>query len=225
MSPANGHLSLLATTKGNPGLLTLALHYIPPSAPRNAWDTLEMSLETLCTRTPSRLVIMGDFNDNLLDPSGPMTAVVRRLPVDNHVHLPTRFTATTSTLLDLLLSDKDLVACCQVISSDINDHYSVVATLKVSPVRSAQHPASSRRLWTVDWKQFNEDLHQACIDTFSSTSVDQMLDEWHDKVFLVLDSHCPLLKPKSKTARKGLVLGSLLILWTIYGRETAAIAN
>ena len=43
------------TRKGNPDLLTLALYYIPPSAPRNVWDTLEMSLETLCTRTPSRL--------------------------------------------------------------------------------------------------------------------------------------------------------------------------
>ena len=93
-----------------------------------------MSLETLCTRTPSRLAIMGDFNDNLLDSSGPMTAIVRRLPVDNHVHLPTRVAATTSTLLDLLLGDKDLVACCQVISSGISDHYPVVATLKVSPI-------------------------------------------------------------------------------------------
>ena len=86
-------------------------------------------------------------------------------------------TATTSTFLDLLLGDRDLAACCQVVSADISDPYPVVDTLKVSPVRSAQHPASSTRLWTVDWELFNEDLHQAGIDTFSSTSVDQMLDE------------------------------------------------
>ena len=44
------------TRKGNPSLLTLALYYIPRSAPRNVWDTLGMSLETLCTKTPSRLL-------------------------------------------------------------------------------------------------------------------------------------------------------------------------
>ena len=144
---------------------------------------------------------MGDFNDKLLASAGPMNAILRSLPLDNHVHLPTRVTATTSTLLDLLLGDKRLVTCCQALPSDISDHYPIVATLRVSAVSSAQRPTSSRRLRTVNWVRFNGELRQAGIDAFSSTSVNHMLDELYDKVFLVLESHCPIVKAKAKGTR------------------------
>ena len=54
--PCLKSLVISATTrKGNADLLTLIHNKIPPAAPRNVWDTLEMSLETLCTRIPFRL--------------------------------------------------------------------------------------------------------------------------------------------------------------------------
>ena len=115
-----------------------------------------MLLEEVCTRNPSRSVVMGDFNDNLLASAGPMNAILRRLPLDNHVHLPTRVTATTSTLLDLLLGDKRLVTCSQVLPSDIRPRLLGSAALSAhspqlpSPSLVHPHPLFSSPLSTTN---------------------------------------------------------------------------
>lgn len=95
------------------------------------------------------LVVGGDFNIDILESSRSQrefTNTLRLYDMYNVIVAPARVTSTTSTILDLFItnSSHESVACCGVISATISDHMPIFV-LKISArnkYRSGNHKQS-----------------------------------------------------------------------------------
>ena len=140
----------LKTESGEP--ITLATFYLPPSTSAAVWQDLEISLNNLTLRRNNRVVAIGDFNVDMCSGHSRMHTMLQRFDLENHIRTPTRVTASTSTLIDLLLAPKSLVGTCTVIKCDISDHYAFVANIIVATRQSEQVASRKRRVWRINWE-------------------------------------------------------------------------
>ena len=108
-----------------------------------------------------------------------MHTMLQRFDLENHIRTPTRVTASTSTLIDLLLAPNSLVGTWTVIKCDISDHYAFVANIIVATRQSERVASRKRRVWRINWEHFNADLQDCNLEIFSkSNDVDAMISEW-----------------------------------------------
>ncbi len=96
--------------------------YRHPKAPSATFDYIQDILKTLIFRDKA-LFILGDFNDNLLAKDNKMTKIMKICKLTQLVNKPTRVTHTSSTLLDLVITNKpNNVLSCDVVPHEIADH-------------------------------------------------------------------------------------------------------
>ena len=195
--------NLILTLKAESGEpITLATFYLPPSTTAAVWQDLEISLNNLTLRRNNRVVAIGDFNVDMCSGHSRMHTMLQRFDLENHIRTPKRVTASTSTLIDLLLAPNSLVGTCTVIKCDISDHYAFVAKIIVATRQSERVVSRKRRVWRINWEHFNADLQDCNLEIFSkSNDVDAMISEWYAKVFTALDRHAPLQPPRKPRRR------------------------
>ena len=111
--------------------------YRHPHALNDSFNYLSDIFSSMCLRNKP-LLILGDFNDNLLCPDNKMGNLIQTLHLVQLIERPTRITASSSTLLDLIITNKsnfvthsDAVSCC------IGDHELITATVNI---RKEKHP-------------------------------------------------------------------------------------
>ena len=171
-------------------------YYRPPSALAGSWDILENVLEQ-ATAVTDDLILAGDLNVNMLDSQDAnyrrLHSITTKFSLVNHVKSPTRVSRACSSMLDVFfVSEKTVVTQCEVLTSDISDHFAILAHLKWHhPKEKALY--QSRNLADINWNRMNEDLR----DTLNSflVSTDDVHDSavrWQNKVLSVLDAHAPL---------------------------------
>lgn len=87
--------------------LTVMAIYRPPSIPTSQWKFELNRLFEVVTTFPNDVISVGDFNSNLLDPkdSGHLNNLLGVYGLKNLIKLPTRIGKTSSTLLDLILTN------------------------------------------------------------------------------------------------------------------------
>ena len=178
--------------------LTIACIYRPPSTPSSVWPEIEGALDDLLCKCKGTLVVVGDLNDNMLSNSSNLQSLLSQMPLVNHVCSPTRVTATSSSLIDVLLAPQSCVSDCKVLDKiDISDHFPLVAVVNQA-VLSREQPNNTwtRRLRSINWEEFRADLLTQSLNTFQSPDVDDMVVEWYEKLFMVLDKHAPLRRRK-----------------------------
>lgn len=96
--------------------------YRHPKAPMAAFDYIQDIFKVLCLKNKT-LYILGDFNDNLLAKDNKMTKLIKNSKLTQLVNKPTRVTPTSSTLLDLVITNKpSAVLSCDVVPHEIADH-------------------------------------------------------------------------------------------------------
>lgn len=79
------------------------------------------------------LYVLGDFNDNLLDKDNKMSRLIKASKLTQLVNKPTRITHTSSTLLDLIITNKpSSVLICDVVPQQVADHDLVCITVDVN---------------------------------------------------------------------------------------------
>ena len=200
----NNMESIVLDVKSRNGSMTVACFYRPPSSPVNYWQTFEQSLDVLEQHNGNRVIVVGDLNDNLLaSHTSHLQKILSRTTLSNHVTRPTRITATSASLLDVVLADSSLVTSCSVVSADISDHFPVLAKVRCVLQRALPPSYYFRRLQSVNWEEFRQDLEKQCLDEFSiPDDVDSMVNEWYTKVMEVLNRHAPLIKKKSHAHQK-----------------------
>ena len=187
-------------------LIYLPVRTDPPSALATYWDSLEVILERALEGKQDSVTVVGDFNVNCLDTTASnyrrLFQLLARFGLKNHVDSPTRITSTSSTLIDLFLSNTVNETSCSVLMTDLSDHCSIIGQLKVSglPVRAKSKQKSSRRLHAVDWTSFGRDLQQK-LDQWQSTAetdIDTLTTTWCTAIRSVLDQHAQLVKVRKR---------------------------
>ena len=180
-------------------------YYRPPSQNVDQWQVLASSIERVQAISDD-IVIVGDFNVNMLDPSGHhhshLSAIMSQFGLVNYVHNPTRVTSSSSSLIDLFLTTKAIVGACEVLKIDVSDHYAVLGRFlggPSSPKRRALH--RSRNLATVNWEAMALELRGALSNYTLSTNLDESVERWHQTVISVLDKHAPLKNRNRKSSR------------------------
>ena len=97
--------------------------YRPPSANVQYWELLHECLEKV-NSTNTNYILLGDFNtDWLTRPSPYLLNLMNAYGLKQFIKSPTRVTATTSTCLDLVLTQSEqLIAGADVLPSICSDH-------------------------------------------------------------------------------------------------------
>ena len=173
--------------------------------PRETFDWYDNFLhmcDKVCFRKTS-VLLLGDFNIDLMKSHLAWDSTTTLLGLKQFVSSPTRVTATTSTLLDHIYSNKpEAVSDVTVDSLSISDHFPVTCcfSVKVPQQKKGGHTFVSFR----SFKKFNEnnflrDLSEApFMDVYQYDDPNQALSAWY-RVFLpILDKHAPIRRKRVK---------------------------
>ncbi len=106
--------------------------YCHPKAPVATFEYIQDVFRTTSMKNKA-LFILGYFNDNLLGDDNKMTKIIRNNKLTQIIDKPTRVTPTSSTLLDLAITNKpDAIHTCNVVLQEIADHDLISITVNVS---------------------------------------------------------------------------------------------
>ena len=109
--------------------------YRHPRATVESFDYLSNIFRNMCLRNQS-ILIMGDFNDNILVPNSKIMNISLALHVHQLVNITTRITATSSTWIDLIFTNENFVFKSDVISCPVGDHELLTVTIDVAREKS-----------------------------------------------------------------------------------------
>ena len=174
--------------------------YRSPSLPKNIWRKELASLLEASTGKGESVFLLGDLNCDLLCPDKPpkngrdLLDIMDLFHFKNLVSSPTRETAKTSTLLDLVLTNaKTKILTTGVVNPHISDHSLVFAILRASPPRSRSQKITFRSLKNFSTESFLTDLNTVPFGTVMS-----VFDDVNDKLYAfeslfndVVNKHAP----------------------------------
>ena len=117
--------------------LHLALFYRPPSSPYSIFDELQVCLESLSVDILQQLILLGDFNVDMLKTSHPLFSHLQTIAdyfsLTQVVSSPTHFSHNgNSSLIDLVfISCPDRLLSCETVPPlGSSDHLGVHLALK-----------------------------------------------------------------------------------------------
>ena len=162
----------------------------------------------------SEVFILGDFNCDMLRKNH-LSSAINDLCKDKslvqHVELPTRVTQTSSTLIDLILSNSEEATECQVIDMGLSDHSLVC--IKRSKLRIKRSPKfiTSRSFKNFNQEAFLDDLGNLdWSKVIHADNVDFAVSQFNENVLKVLNRHAPLTKKRLRESSPQWVTEELL---------------
>ena len=149
--------------------------YRPPSATADIWDTININFEN-ATSVSDRVVILGDFNEDQLNPAYHNLKDIMSLnSVKNMITEPTRVTDSSSTLLDpIIISDQivNLGSGIIPVESDISDHSITYRHMRLGYINKS---VFKRKIWLykhADFLQLNQMIDSVNWENFFFMSKD-----------------------------------------------------
>ena len=127
-------------TKINNDPLLVGSFYRPGSKPVAYWNLIDQSIRNVAS-TGSRFLVLGDFNSDFLsNPSKHLLDIMSYNSLNQLVKTPTRYTATTATCLDLILTPiSDNVKNVGVMTPICSDHSVPFIELNTQTSRSVSY--------------------------------------------------------------------------------------
>ena len=87
-------------------------------------------------------LILGDINDNLLSPNNKIGNIIHGMGLTQLIDKPTRITSNSSTLIDLIITNKrDFIIQFDVLSCPVADHELISVTINI---RKDKRPSSTK---------------------------------------------------------------------------------
>ena len=112
--------------------LIIGCFYRHPKATADSFNFISECIKSVLLRNKS-FFICGDFNDDLFQTNNKMSKLISNLKLYQLVDKPTRVTANTATLLDLLITNnKNMVNCLEILPGPVADHEAISVTLNIS---------------------------------------------------------------------------------------------
>ena len=130
--------------------------YRPPGVPVEWWSHFQNMLTYVLDKFhDSDIVVVGDFNEDLLDNRvHHLSDMIAQNGFMQFVDKPTRITPTSATLLDpLIVNNPNLISFCDVLDPLLSDHCYIKATLHWT-VRYDK--AYQKKVWLYDAGNYNE---------------------------------------------------------------------
>ena len=174
--------------------------YKPPKIPYGVFATIQESLAYITTKY-QHTIICGDFNINYLQPESYPTSffqvnVTEPFGLSQIIKEPTRITATTSTLLDLILvSNSNNVKKCGVVDiPGISDHCFVYAAYAIRKPKFTPKTFTRRDFKNFSQEAFMQDINLAPwenVYAVEDNELDKKATIFENVFNTVLDKHAP----------------------------------
>ena len=178
----------------------LCVAYRPDDTPLSFFeDTLKpVYIHALTMNKP--IIILGDLNCSALDSTCreyvALVGFTREMNLQKLIKQPTRITATTESLLDIILvSDVLSVRRGGTIINPISDHLPVFVELKLKSPKPSPHYISARSYKNYDPDLFIIDLalhSDSLLSLFAGSDVNNKLAIFNNVFRQVLDAHAPV---------------------------------
>ena len=202
------HFELLQLSCSKP-CYHFALIYKPPASSVPGFlDEFEDLVSSLVTTT-GRLLILGDFNLHLDDPTSPgvtrLNNILQSTGLVQHVTQPTHKSNHTLDIVISRIDDTMLTSSVVALPNTFSDHNTITFSIKGFTPRPTTHKRRGRDYRRIDLNNFQADLHSelsSCI-ACDGESVDTIVQKYSDSVFSTLDSHAPIVirNRRSKTSQ------------------------
>jgi hypothetical protein len=146
------------------------------------------------------LFIIGDLSMDLLSAKGqPLLDFMEEQKIKNFVNEPTRVSSKffkssgvnqhSNTLIDVILHNKDLISCTEVVGCPYSDHNFVLAAIKIVSNKPKSQTIWSRSYSEKNLKQIEEILSKS--DFSAIDNLDSVNDKWNyfkNLLLRILDS-------------------------------------
>lgn len=154
----------------------------------------------------NNIVICGDFNLNMLDINSSVTqllSVCNVFGLNQLIQEPTRITATSATLLDLIFATAELEANSGVTDVEFSDHGLVYAKLKIECERKETNiPITYRSLRSINLASFDRDVQTIrWHNVYEIPNIEAKIEFLNSNIINLFDKHAPVrtsLRPNKK---------------------------
>ena len=162
----------------------------------------------------SEVFILGDFNCDMLRKNH-LSSAINDLCKDKslvqYVDSPTRVTQTSSTLIDLILSNSKEATECQVVDLGLSDHSLVCIKRSKLKIKKSPRFVISRSFKNFNQEAFLDDLGNLDWSKVIHTNdVDTAVSQFNKNVLEVLNRHAPLTKKRLRDSSPQWVTEELL---------------
>ena len=150
--------------------------YRPPYATSDFWGKFDNTVEKAAEENID-LIILGDFNQDILkiNSNSPFLRILSKYNLQNIINEPTRVTNTTSTCIDLLLTNhKSIINNSQILHPFNIDHSTITAEITYKTYKAQAYKKTiwkyeeadknliKNKLESLDWSfiNSNDDMNQ-----------------------------------------------------------------
>ena len=169
--------------------------YRPPASSKSIFNSeFATLLEDLAT-SPSELIITGDFNIHVDQPSCPSSSPFLNLidvfSLTQHITFPTHISGHT---LDLLLTRSSSTAITSVDSTDpsLSDHRALLFSLSApSPSNRTRITKLVRSFRSINLTNFTKDILSSSLFTSPPSTLEPYLQKFNSTLTEILDKHAP----------------------------------
>lgn len=199
LSVSNSDLELLCISAklGNNRRTNLFIVYrLPTGNMQLAVDTLNDNVTELRRTTSGEVVVMGDFNIDLLTHSTQsrnLSQLTSALNVSQMIQNPTMITNRTKTLIDHLYTDIIHVSYVGTLDYNLSDHPPIFLIKK-----KARNSIPFKDLLCRSYREFDEAVFKKNIeaidffDIFISNDTNVVWRRLYAHIIAVIDLHCPI---------------------------------
>lgn len=179
--------------------IIICVTYRPPDTPLGCFEDLLKPNYVQALTLNKQILVLGDLNCNMLENGQEwraLTNVSTELNLTQIIKTPTRITATSQTLIDVILvSSTTLVLESGVINTSISDHLPVYVLLKLKAPKMPACYITTRSYKNYNPLLFSFDLltkSDRLLSILSNTNVNTELETFKDVLHSTLDVHAPL---------------------------------
>lgn len=204
VSSVDSELQVLSIKVGNIKKIMIVNCYRPPSGSVSCFfDDLHLVLDSIDKLDEHELYVLGDLNIpyNLPSPAfSKVKSFESKYNLQQVIGSPTRCTASTSNILDLIFTNSPYVSYANPIETNLSDHEPVLVVRKKHQSKSPRVTFTCRTFGNYVKTDFQEDVIDQDWSHFFSQNISTN-DKWleMEKIILsVADKHCPLKEHKGK---------------------------
>ena len=120
--------------------------YRHPHATCDSFNYLSDILKNMCLRNKN-LLVLGDLNDDYFQPDNRMKTIIQTLHLHQLSDKPTRITRTSSTLIDLIITNNsNFIISSDVIACPVGDHEQLTVSLNIKKEKNPPQTITYRTL-------------------------------------------------------------------------------
>ena len=175
--------------------------YRPPNSSSYLSKTFNINFNDTLQTVTKETIIMGDCNANFTkdNDNREFKSILSLNGFKQLIRQPTRVTKESSTIIDIIASNKDNIKNVKVIPSTLSDHEMVGCLRKINYKQFPSKTIRCRNLTNYDPCALNRDLEHTDWDpVYNASTVNQCVDAFNNILETAFDNHAPTINKKIK---------------------------